>query len=127
MLTHLFRFLDPVHIAPDLPPRLRMLADDCDRLKSGRKPSQRILENAPLMEDWTAVLTPEGVKMVGRVSGHPVLGDRNVVTTTLWFADPAGTWVRSLSRFYRLGAPGDPEDIRRRKASRSSDGLGRAE
>lgn len=113
MLTHLFRFLDPVHIAPDLAPRLRMLADDCDRLRFGRPPSQRLLEKAPLMEDWTAVLTPEGVKLVGRVSGHPVLGDRNVMTTPLWLADPGGTWVRSLSRFYRLSSLGDSEGIRR--------------
>jgi hypothetical protein len=122
MLTHLFPFLDPVHIAPDLAPRLRMLADDCDRLRFGRPPSQRILEKAPLMEDWTTVLTPEGVKLVGRVSGHPIHGDRNVMTTPLWFAEPGATWVRSLSRFYRLGLPGDPEDLRRCLTSRSSDG-----
>ena len=113
MLTHMFPFLDPVHIAPDLAPRLRMLANDCDRLRFGRPPPQRIFALAPLMEDWTTVLTPEGVKLVGRVTGHPILGDRNVMTTPLWFADPGCTWVRSLSRFYRLGPIGDSEDVRR--------------
>jgi hypothetical protein len=78
------------------------------------------------MEDWTAVLTPEGIKLVGRVSGHPIHGDRNVMTTPLWFADPGGAWVRSMSRFYRLGPPGDPGD-RRRQTSRSSNGSGGAE
>jgi hypothetical protein len=36
------------------------------------------------------------------------------MTTALWWADPDGTWVRSLSRFYRLGHPADPDDARRR-------------
>lgn len=113
MLTNMLPFLDPVHITPDLAPRLRMLADDCDRLRFGRPPPQRILTLAPLIKDWTTVLTPEGVKLAGCVSGHPILGNRNVMTTPLWFADPGGTWVRSLSRFYQLGPIGDSENIRR--------------
>jgi hypothetical protein len=44
------------------------------------------------------------------------------MTTPLWFADPGATWVRSLSRFYRLAPPDDSEDLRRCLTSRSSDG-----
>jgi hypothetical protein len=35
------------------------------------------------------------------------------MTTALWFADPDGSWVRTLSRFYRLGPPANPDEIRR--------------
>lgn len=28
-----------------------------------------------------------------------------IMTSPLWFADPEGRWVRTLSRYYRLGPP----------------------
>jgi hypothetical protein len=113
MLTQLFPFLDPRHITPDLARRLRALADDCDRLKRGRAVSPLLLRSAPLLEDWMPARTPEGVQLIGRASGHPIHGDRMVMTTQLWFADPDGHWIRTLSRFYRLGPPADPDNIRR--------------
>ncbi len=36
------------------------------------------------------------------------------MTSQVWFADPNGTWVRTLSRFYLLGPqlkPLDEEDL----------------
>jgi hypothetical protein len=60
------------------------------------------LINAPILQG--SVLTAEGVKLSGYVTGHPVHGNRLVMTTPLWWADPAGKWVRTVSRFYRLGA-----------------------
>ena len=113
MLTQLFPFLDPVHITPDLARRLRALADDCDRLNLGRAVSPILLQSAPLLEDWVPAVTPEGLRLIGHASGHPIHGDRMVMTTQLWFADPDGNWIRTLSRFYRLGPPADPDDIRR--------------
>ncbi len=113
MLTHLFPFLDPAHIAPDLARRLRALADDCGRLELERTVSPILLQKAPLLEDWVPAVTPGGVQLIGHVSGHPVHGDRVVMTTPLWFADPDGSWVRTLSRFYRLGPPANADEIRR--------------
>ncbi|MEH2562181.1 DUF6634 family protein [Bradyrhizobium sp. AZCC 2289] len=113
MLTRLFPFLDPTHATPDLGRRLRALADDCDRLERGRPVSPVVLQKAPLLTDWLPALTPQGVQLIGRVTGHPRLGDCAAVTTPLWFADPDGGWARSLSRFYRLGPPLDREDLRR--------------
>ena len=113
MLTRLFPFLDPTHVTPDLGRRLRDLADDCDRLERGRPVSPALLQKAPLLEDWVPAITPQGVQLIGHVTGHPLLGDCAAVTTPLWFADPHGAWVRSLSRFYRLGPPLDGEDLRR--------------
>jgi hypothetical protein len=113
MLTRLFPFLDPTHVTPDLGRRLRALADDCDRLERGRPVSPLVLQKAPLLEDWEPAITPQGVQLVGHVTGHPLLGDCAAFTTPLWFADPDGGWARSLSRFYRLGPPLDREDLRR--------------
>lgn len=111
MLTQLFPFLDPAHITPDLARRLRALADDCDRLEFGRVASPSLLQKAPLLEYWVPTVTPAGLHLIGQATGHPILGDRMVMTSPLWFADPDGGWVRTLSRFYRLGSPADPHDV----------------
>ena len=112
MLTQLFPFLDPSHIAPTLSRRLRDLADDCDHFELGRS-VRPLLQQAPLLEDWVPILTRQGVQLLGRVTGHPILGDGTAATTQLWFADPDGAWVRILSRFYRLGPPLDHDNIQR--------------
>lgn len=112
MLTRQFPFLDPARIEPNLARRLHTLAHDCERLALGRPVSPILLAKAPLLEDWVPTVTPLGVRLVGRVTGHPRLGNCAAATTPLWFADPDGVWARSLSRFYRLGPPLDRDDIR---------------
>ena len=113
MLTKLFPFLDPGQNAGDLARRLRALADDCNRLALGHPVAPAILQTAPLLEDWIPAVTPDGLRLIGRVTGHPIHGDRRVMTTPLWFADPDGVWIRTLLRFYRLGPPADPCDTGR--------------
>jgi hypothetical protein len=113
MLTKLYPFLDPTHITPDLVRRLRHLADDAARLQYGRPVSPASLRQAPRMDDFVIAQTPLGLQLVGRVSGHPRLGDTTAATSQLWFADPKGGWVRTLSRFYRLGLPAGPDDVER--------------
>jgi hypothetical protein len=110
MLTHLFPFLDPAHITPGLARRLRALADDCERLELGHTVSPVLLQKAPLLEDWAPAVRPEGLRLIGYATSHPLL-------SPVWFADPDGTWVRTLSRFYRLGSPIDPNGVRRILAS----------
>jgi hypothetical protein len=124
MLTRLFPFLDPAHVAPDLSRRLRALADDCDCIERGR-PVPPVLQMAPLLTDWVPAITPQGVHLIGRVTGHPLLRDCAAATTPLWFADPDGAWARSLSRFYRLGPPLNRDGLRsvlRRMATSSAVG-----
>ncbi len=118
MLTQLYPFLDPARITADLAPRLRTLADDCHHLGRYRQASRLLLQDAPVLEQWLPVLSAEGVHLAGHVTGHPIHRNSFVMTTALWFADPDGTWVRTLSRFYCLGAPRDPDDIRRILLSR---------
>ena len=113
MLTKLYPFLDPAHITPDLVRRLRHLADDAARLQYGREVSPALLRQAPLMDEFVIAQTPLGLQLVGHVSGHPRLGDTAAATSQLWFADPKAMWVRTLSRFYRLGSPAGPDDIKR--------------
>jgi hypothetical protein len=113
MLTARFPFLNPARIDPDLTRRLRALADDCERLELGRPVSPILLAKAPVLEDWVPTVTPLGVQLAGHVTGHPLRGDRAIATSAVWFADPDDTWVRTLSRYYRLGRPLRSDDVRR--------------
>jgi hypothetical protein len=103
MLTNDFPFLLPEHVGGDLPARLRSLADDLDRVCAGTAPSVADRTKAPLIVNWRTVLSPDGLRLVGYVTDHPLLGDRPAMTSQLWAADSQGQWIRTLSRFYRLG------------------------
>jgi hypothetical protein len=118
MLTKKFQFfLDPAHITPLLTRRLRTLADDCARLGLGYPVPPTLLQSAPLLEEWTPAMTPRGEVLVGLASGHPIHGDRSVIGSPVWFADPDGNWVRTLSCFYRLGLLAGPGGVRRTRTS----------
>lgn len=111
MLTQMFSFLDPAAITPDLAGRLCALAADCERLRQRGSVSPIELQSAPRLDDWVILQTPLGVQLMGNGTGHPRLGDRAIVTSPVWFADPDGAWIRTLSRFYRLGAPLSPQGV----------------
>ena len=107
MLTEIFPFLLPRNVEPGLAARLRSLADDLDRIREGAGPGADALAEAPLIVDWHATLTPMGLRLFGFVAGHPLLGNRPALTSQVWIADPAGSWIRTLSRYYKLGVPAD--------------------
>lgn len=110
MLTRQFPFLDPATITEDLTGRLQRLAKDGVRLAQlGLVPPGQ-LHAAPLLERYRPVITSFGVRLVGHVTGHPEFGTRKVITSQLWWADPNGRWVRTLSRYYRLGTPAPAND-----------------
>lgn len=91
--------------------RLRGLANDLEQILNGKKPDETELSNAPLIEGWTFVLRPVGC-LTGKVTGHPGItqGDQGVTTEVFAFA-PTDGYVRTLSRYYRLGSPeGVPPD-----------------
>lgn len=110
MLTQLFPFLDPVHATSDLVLRLRALADDTAHLQQKRSVSPAMLKAAPRLKYWVPIVRPEGLRLIGQVTGHPLITGPMILTSPLWFADPEGNWVRTLSRFYRLGPPANPTE-----------------
>jgi hypothetical protein len=103
MLTEAFPFLLPDNVGGELSARLRGLAYDLERIRAGVAPTAEELARAPLIVDWGTALSPLGLQLIGSVTGHPLLGDRAALTSQVWAADPDGQWVRTISRFYRLG------------------------
>jgi hypothetical protein len=85
--------------------RLETLIADLERLASGWRPDATMLAEAPVIEDWYADHYPgtRDVCLVGKVTGHPVLGNKFVTTSPVMAIDPQFQWARSHSRFYRLG------------------------
>jgi hypothetical protein len=122
MLTRLFPFLYPDCLEAELPAKLHRLADDIELLRERGQPSAGDLRAAPFLDQWTAVATLLGLRLTGIVSGHPLLGDRRVVTSALWIADPKAQWVRTLSRYYRLGEPSELEAIQAAMRASTLDG-----
>ena len=122
MLTGLFPFLRPDCLEAELPSRLHSLADDIESLRQRGQPNAGDLRGAPHLDQWAAVMTPLGLRLTGIVSGHPLLGDRRVMTSALWIADPKAQWVRTLSRYYRLGEPAELEAIQAVMRASSLDG-----
>ena len=109
MLTEMFPFLDPVHITRELSDRLQALARDCLILEHDVTFVSARLRTAPFLDSYVPVISPLGLHLVGQVTQHPLLGSRRIVTSQVWIADPEGHWARTLSRFYRLGSPADPD------------------
>ncbi len=110
MLLQLFPFLNPVHATSDLILRLRALADDAAHLQHVQSVSPALLRAAPLLKYWVPVRRPEGLRLIGQVTAHPLIEGRMMMTSPLWFADPEDRWIRTLSRYYRLGPPANPTE-----------------
>lgn len=111
MLTRNFPFLRPDSLDADLPAKLHRLADDIALLREREQPYAEDLRAAPRLDKWTVVMTPLGLRLTGTVIGHPLLGNRPIMTSSIWVADPEARWVRTLSRYYRLGEPSDLETV----------------
>lgn len=102
---NLVRALGPEGCMPEITHRLCSLAGDLDRIAAGTAPTVTDLKSAPLLVDWQLAVGWTGLCLSGFVAGHPLLGNRKIVTSHLWALDPALRWGRTLSRFYRLGLP----------------------
>ncbi len=84
--------------------RLKNLARDLARIADGSGPTDSELACAPLLESYSGTLTLRRC-LTGSVSWHPLLAGRKIVTSELFAAFPSAGWVRTYSRYYRLGAP----------------------
>lgn len=82
----------------------------------GTEPSPAELARAPLLEHWHSTFmcfaSERGplrliVVLVGRVTGHPRVGDaRRIRTSQLIWLDRHRKWARTWNRVYRLGERG---------------------
>jgi len=89
---------------PRLVATAERLATDLRRILDGKGPSADELERAPTIENWHIGMRPVYV-LFGHAFGHPLLGDREVMTSPIWVFEPEAGWVRTQSRFYRLERP----------------------
>lgn len=89
----------------DDPRVMRRVLRDLEHLEAGALDIAQILATAPLLEDHRLVLGWCHA-MKGIVTGHPLLPDGNeIVTSQLIYMNPDIGLARTLSRWYRLGAP----------------------
>lgn len=74
------------------------------RIKAGFVPGEAELSAAPLLSHWAIEPLPSGlVRLVGVVSGHPLIPDGWCTTSPVLAADEDAGWVRTVSRYYVLG------------------------
>ena len=93
--------------------RVKSLATDMERIHRGVAPEKVTDGEAPLLDRW--VLGRRTVPcLMGLSTGHPELpGQGRVITTSdLWLLSRDMGWARTLSRWYRLGRPGELPNFR---------------
>ena len=79
---------------------------EADRLAAGEVPDPEVLAAAPLLRDWLIEPQSSGYfRLYGRVTGHPEIPDGWCTTSPVLHVGPDEAWVRTVSRFYRLGPP----------------------
>jgi hypothetical protein len=97
---------------------MRALLQDLETIRAGRGPTAQELAFAPQLIDWRFLISPDGLRLTGKVIGHPVLGARDRIATSPVYAidskQSAHAWARSFNRFYRLGAARVSDDLRGR-------------
>ncbi len=77
---------------------------EATRIRAGFVPGDDELAGAPLISHW--VVEPVSgnlVRLFGEVSEHPLLPDGWSRTSAVLAADEGAGWVRTVSRYYRLG------------------------
>lgn len=96
------RFKDTAAVRREIE-SLEALAHDLRRMLRGGAPSSDEIQAAPLISAWIAV-DREVSTLVGRVGDHPVLaGPRTVTTSEVAVWGVGKGWMRTSSRFYKLG------------------------
>lgn len=76
-----------------------------DRLAAGGVPDPVELAAAPFLGDWIVEqLGSDGhIRFSGQCVGHPRIRDGWVHTSAVVVVDPDRKWIRTMSRYYRLG------------------------
>jgi hypothetical protein len=85
--------------------KLRRLASDLSRIRSGKGPTRAEIVGAPVL-DWWAIGVRPAPCLIGEAHGHPVLRESGrIVTSELFAIDTSRGFARTYSRFYQLGVP----------------------
>lgn len=81
--------------------------DDAQRVLSAGGPGATELNDAPMLTDYVFLTDGLHIWIRGTVTGHPVIADGSVATTSLVVEIDRehATWARTASRWYRLGRP----------------------
>jgi hypothetical protein len=83
--------------------RLTRLLEDVRALRADKAPAAILLENAPLVDQWSLGLVPVSC-IAGTMVRHPVFRNRpRVHTSETVLIDADAGWARTWSGFYRLG------------------------
>lgn len=90
--------------------KLRRLASDLSRIRSGKGPTRAEIVGAPVL-DWWAIGVRPAPCLIGEAHGHPVLrAHSRIVTSELFAIDTYLGFARTYSRFYKLGVPSGESD-----------------
>lgn len=78
-----------------------------DRLAAGWRPTEVKFHGAPTLTNWRILVLPAEIIFDGIVHGHPYIADGHRSWTSPLIAVDAvlASWVRTVSRWYRLGRP----------------------
>ena len=89
--------------------KLSTLAEDLERyLAHGRRQDE--LDGAPVIDRWSAIQDPTAFRISGIMVGHPGLGSGLGLTSQVYGISQDRTWVRTLSRVWRLGRPANDDE-----------------
>ncbi|WP_206735217.1 DUF6634 family protein [Bosea sp. Tri-44] len=93
----------------ELVEKITAASADLRRLEKGWLPSGADLSSAVTLEGWVIGVDPQTNQTVfwGRSIGHPILGDRLIMTSPVLWVSKDRTIARTLSRWYRLGKPAE--------------------
>lgn len=83
---------------------IHALSRDLASIEELTAPSIRDIASAPLLENWVVGRRFEPA-LVGVVTGHPLILDGPVSTSSLHYLDTKAGYARTLTRWYRLGSP----------------------
>ena len=81
---------------------LENLLHDLKSLRAGDFPDKKALASAPLIDQWS-LGTRSVPCLYGVISGHPRFRTSQGVTSDVWVMSPNLKFIRTMSRYYRLG------------------------
>jgi hypothetical protein len=102
------RLEEPVHGGGTQRDRFARAQQAIDRLIAGWCPGEALLLDAPILDEWGfRSRNPLCLTFYGIVTGHPYIGDGRPCHTSpvIAYDGRLGIWVRTISRWYRLGRP----------------------